>query len=132
MKLEIPTVKALLESLFKYEAEDEDDIWIQLAIEDRVAYVLSYCNRDDIPARLEVQLLRMICGEFLYQKYLIEGPDAIGIESKAIVNSITVGDEKVDFNTNSEASSEAIFLGHLEDLRKGNRVTLQEFRRLKW
>lgn len=132
MTIDVESVKKLLKALVKYDATKEDDFLIELAIEERTDFVLSYCNREDIPKRLRSQLLRMIVGEFLYQKKSVGGTEALGIETLALVSSITEKDTKVDFEHQGEISDERALDDWIRRLRRGHRATLQEFRRMKW
>lgn len=132
MNIDVPTIRKLVKAMTGYEPTDADDILIEMAIEDRTDYVLSVCNRDDIPKRLRSQLLRMIVGEFLNQKVLIGGPEALGIVTEALVSSITEDDETVSFSTSGEVSAEVALNNYINKLRRGNPVTLQEYRRMKW
>lgn len=132
MNIDVPTIRKLVKAMTGYEPTDADDILIEMAIEDRTDYVLSVCNRDDIPKRLRSQLLRMIVGEFLNQKVLIAGPEALGIVTEALVSSITEDDETVSFSTSGEVSAEVALNNYINKLRRGNPVTLQEYRRMKW
>lgn len=133
MTIDVPTIRRLIKAMTGYEPSDADDILIELAIEDRTDYVLSVCNRDDIPKRLRSQLLRMIVGEFLHQKMAIGGgSEELGIVTDVLVSSITEDDETVSFATSGEVSGEAALNAYINRLRRGNPVTLQEYRRMKW
>lgn len=132
MNIDIPTVQRLIEAMTGYVPTKSDDILIELAIESRTDYVLSVCNRNDLPKRLKSQLLRMIVGEFLYQKIAIGGPEALGIETSALVSSITENDETVSFGNSGDESGETVLKKYINKMRRGNPVTLQEYRRLKW
>lgn len=132
MDIDASAVRKLIKALTGYEATDDDGFLIELAIEDRTNYVLSVCNRDDIPARLKPQLLKMIVGEFLYQKKSVGGSESLGMDPGALVSSITEDDETVSFAVSGEQSGEAALDAYINRLRRGNPVALAEFRRLKW
>lgn len=132
MNIDIPTVRKLIRALTGYAPTESDDILIELAIESRTDYVLSVCNREDLPKRLKSQLLRMIVGEFLYQKISIGGTGALGIETDSLVSSITEEDETVSFENSGDESGDVILRKYINKMRRGNPVTLQEYRRMKW
>lgn len=131
MKLTIDAVKEVLAALTGYEATVQDEYLIRMAIEERTDYVLSYCNRNDIPKRLRTQLLRMICGEFLYLKKSVYGPDAIGLDALPLISNIVIQDTTTSFSTSGQISPEEALDNLIDAWRNGNRVTLQEYRRLK-
>ncbi len=129
MKLDIPSVKNLLQILFKYEATTAaDDALISFAIQERIDYVKTYCNISKIPEIMNTQIIKMIIGEFLYQKYIIGGPEALGIETLALVAGITEDDTTFDFDNSNDKSMDALILECLNNLRYGNRVFLMRFR----
>lgn len=128
MKLDISSVKQLLEALFKYKATKEDNALIEYAIQERIDYVKTYCNISTIPEIMNSQIIRMIIGEFLYQKYTLGGAEALGIETLALVSSITEDDSTFDFDSTNEKSGDALILENLNNLRYGNRVFLMRFR----
>lgn len=132
MVFSVDYIKTALKSLIGYEATEEDDFLIELAIRDRVDFVLSYCNRNDIPPRLRTQLVKMIIGEFLYQKKALRGAESLGLEVDSLVTSITEGNTSVSFGNSGELSAEAALDKYINGLRNGSAVTLQEYRRLKW
>lgn len=128
MKLDVTSVRKLLKALFKYDATEEDDLLIEYVIQERIDFVKTYCNISTIPAVLHTQILRMIVGEFLYQKYLLGGADALGIETLAIVSGITEDDTSFDFDSTNEKSMDVLIIDKLNELRKGDRVFLIRFR----
>lgn len=130
--ISVGEITTLLRALLKYTPQEEDLLLIEMAIEDRVDYVLSYCNRNDLPKRLATQVKRMILGEFLYLKKSLFGADSLGIETLALINSIVEDDTTVSFESGGEISPEAALDKFIDLWRCGNRVTLQEYRRLKW
>ena len=128
MKLNVSSVRSLLEALFKYEATHDDDDLIEYAIQERIDYVKTYCNISTIPEIMNTQIIRMIIGEFLYQKYTLGGAEALGIETIALVSGITEDDTSFDFDNTNEKSGDALILESLNNLRYGNRVFLMRFR----
>lgn len=132
MEISVGEISKLLKSLLAYTTQEIDLDLIQMAIEDRTDYVLSYCNRNDIPKRLATQLKRMILGEFLYLKKMFFGSESLGLETLALISSIVEDDTTVSFDNNGETSDEANLDAFINRWRNGNRVTLQEYRRLKW
>lgn len=134
MELTVGDVKRLLGALVGYRATEDDDALIELALEERVGYVLNFCNRSDVPARLKPQVLRMAVGEFLCQRLAMGSLDleSIGVSDAPLVASTTVDDTTVSFATNGEASPLAAFTEYARRLRDGDRTILQEFRRLRW
>ncbi len=128
MKLNVSSVRSLLKALFKYEATHDDDDLIEYAIQERIDYVKTYCNISTIPEIMNTQIIRMIIGEFLYQKYTLGGAEALGIETIALVSGITEDDTSFDFDNTNEKSGDALILESLNNLRYGNRVFLMRFR----
>ena len=128
MKLNVSSVRSLLKALFKYEATHDDDDLIEYAIQERIDYVKTYCNISTIPEIMNTQIIRMIIGEVLYQKYTLGGAEALGIETIALVSGITEDDTSFDFDNTNEKSGDALILESLNNLRYGNRVFLMRFR----
>ncbi len=129
MKLDISSVKKLLKALYKYEADDyEDEVLIEYAIQERIDYVKAYCNISKIPEQLNSQIIRMIVGEFLYQKYTLGGAEALGIETLALISGITEDDTSFEFDNTNEKSGDALILENLNNLRNGSRVFLIRYR----
>lgn len=128
MKLDVSSVKQLLKALFKYEAAEEDEVLIEYAIQERIDYVKAYCNISKIPEQLNSQIIRMIVGEFLYQKYTLGGAEALGIETLALVSGITEDDTSFEFDNTNEKSGDALILENLNNLRNGSRVFLIRYR----
>lgn len=129
----VKEVKRRVKALTGYSPGPEDEPLLELAIEDRVAFVLAYCNRRDIPKLLRPQLLRMIAGEFLYRKKSLYGADALGFDVLPFVTSIKDDETSVTFGGDGGTDSpEAALDKYIDWLRRGDAVTLQEFRRLKW
>lgn len=124
MKLNVSSVKNLLKALYKYEASREDDDLIEYAIQERIDYVKAYCNISKIPEEMNSQIIRMIIGEFLYQKYTLGGAEALGIETLALISGITEDDTSFEFDTANEKSGDALIIEHLNNLRLGNRIFL--------
>lgn len=130
--VDIEFLKELIETLFGYRCTKADEALLHLAIRSRKDFVLSYCNRNDLPRRLKSQLYYMIVGEFLYKKIQVFGVEALGIEVESLVSSIKEGDTTVNFSVSNDQSPESILRAYINQLRNGDRVTLQEYRRLKW
>lgn len=124
-------IKDLIESLTGYSVTEKDEAIIDLSIKATVDFVLSYCNRHNLPRRLKSQLYRMIVGEFLYQKITLFGYDALGLSPDVLVSSIKDGDTSTNFATDG-TSQNAQIDAFVNNLRRGNLTVLQEFRRLKW
>lgn len=124
-------IKDLIKTLTGYKTTSLDESLIDLSIEATVDFVLSYCNRCDIPKRLKTQLYRMIVGEFLYQKKVMFGYDSLGISPDVLVTSIKDGDTQTNFGSDNDSQTAQIDK-FINNLRRGNLVTLQEYRRLKW
>lgn len=128
MKLDVSTVKLALKSFFNYEASHDDEFLIEYAINERLDYVKIYCNRESIPERMNSQIIRMIMGEFLYQKYILGGADALGVETLALISGISEDDTSFDFDNSGDKSTDALILECLNNLRYGNRVFLMRYR----
>lgn len=128
MKLNVSSVRNLLKALYKYEATYEDDDLIKYAIQERIDYVKTYCNISTIPEIMNTQIIRMIIGEFLYQKFTLGGAKALGIETVALISGITEDDTSIDFDTANDKSGDVLILENLNNLRYGNRVFLMRFR----
>ena len=130
----VSRVKKLLESLYGYKVTDTaDHNLIEFAIEERTDFVKAYCNRSDIPELLEKQIVKMACGQFLYQKYLMGGIDALGATTLPLITSTTIDDTSVSYSSGgSSVNPDVLIVNHLKSLRRGNLATLQEFRRLKF
>lgn len=132
MIIDLPTMKNFIYALLGYEPTDRDNFIIEFAIQERTDYVLSYCNRNDIPPRLRSQLMRMIVGEFLYQKKLMGGAESLGFDVEPLISSYEEGDTKTDYRVDGDTSMDAALDAFINQLRWGNAVTLQEYRKLKW
>ena len=128
MRLDVSTVKLALKSFFNYEASHDDEFLIEYAINERLDYVKIYCNRESIPERMNSQIIRMIMGEFLYQKYILGGADALGVETLALISGISEDDTSFDFDNSGDKSTDALILECLNNLRYGNRVFLMRYR----
>lgn len=131
-EIDIEFLKQLIEALFGYQCTEADEVLLMLSIRSRIDFVLSYCNRNDLPKRLKSQLYYMIVGEFLYRKIAVLGVEGLGIEIDPLVSSIKEGDTTVNFSVSSDQSPEAVFKSYVNQLRNGDHLTLQEYRRLKW
>lgn len=132
MLFNIENVQKFLKSLCGYEITEDDEFLLDLAVEERTNYVLDFCNIKVIPECLQVQLIRMVAGEFLYQKKLLVGAEGLGIDIEPLVSSIHIDDTTTSYSTNGELSQEAALDLYLDNLRNGNRLTLQEHRKLRW
>ena len=133
MELTVSSVKNLLKSLFGYQVTSDDLDLIEFAIEERKDFVKAYCNRNDIPELLNRQIVKMACGEFLYQKYLMGGIDALGATVLPKISNTVIDDTTVGYSSGgSSVDPDVLIVNNLKALRRGNSVTLQEFRRLKF
>ncbi len=128
MKLNVSTVKAALKAFFNYEASNDDEFLIEYAINERIDYVKIYCNRNSIPEIMNSQIIKMIMGEFLYQKYTLGGADALGVETLALVSSINEDDTTIQFDKSDDKSTDTLILDNLNNLRRGSRVFLMRYR----
>ena len=128
MKLDVSTVKQALKGFFNYEATEDDDFLLNYAIEERIDYVKIYCNRNSIPEIMNSQIIKMIMGEFLYQKFTLGGAEALGMETLALISGITEDDTSFNFNNTDEKSTDALILENLNNMRMGSRVFLMRYR----
>lgn len=130
MDLNVPSIRPLLKALYKYDFDVETDYdLLEFCIEEKQNFVRHYCNIQTIPECMNTEIIKMIMGEFLYQKFSIGGPEAIGAETTALVSSITEDDTTVDFDSSKDKSRNTIILEYLDYLRNGgDRVFLRRHR----
>lgn len=102
---------------------EEQDAVLTFVLDAVTDLVLSYCNLDEIPPRLESVIVRMAADQFRSEGY---GQTA----APQAAQSVTRGDVTVSYGSNSSAAAEITGAG--KSLLDDYRSQLNAFRRVRW
>ncbi len=141
MKLDYESVKNHLEYIYNYPVKESDTYLIRHLIHWLTDYILTYCNRRDIPERLVHSVLDYICGRFLYFKksqgdLVDENGDPI-YDFDSAESSIQLGNAQVNFQSSGSTaglSAEAQYDALLADITNSTEFKhlLNHYRKIKW
>lgn len=129
MSITVEDVKSVLPS-YRYNPIPSDNIIIQRCLERTIFHTKSFCNIKKIPKELEPEVVRMACGEFLYEKKKSGGLADGGIEFPKRLAQVTEGDTSLSFTGAGKEDTD--FDDFIDDLRRGDIHILEHFRRVHW
>lgn len=141
MKLNYESVKSHLEYIYNYPVKEKDEYLIRHLIHWLTDYILTYCNRSDIPERLVHSVLDYICGRFLYFKKsqgdLVDENGESIFDFDSAESSIQLGNAQVDFQSSGSTaglSPEAQYDVLLNDVTNTSKLNqlLNHYRKIKW
>lgn len=141
MDLSYESVAKHLERIYNYPVKDTDVYLIEHLIHWLKDYILTYCNRKDIPDRLVHSVLDYICGRFLYFKK--SQGDLVDEEGNPIYDfdsaesSIKLGNAQVSMQSSGSTaglSPEAQYDALLSAITDSNKLNhlLNHYRKIKW
>lgn len=125
-------VEAVLNRLVSFGYEPvEDDAWvIAFAIQKVSRHIEHQTNQNTVPDGLFEVYVDMVCGEFLYSKYLAGTLTMENLDFEGIVNSVSEGDTSVTFETSGQ--DEDKFNKLIRLMIDGKGCDLLCYRKMQW
>lgn len=118
---------------YGYTPKDEDKIMITHALERAIERALAFTNQKKLPEGLKYEVIQMAVGEFLFLKKSIGGfnDSDEGIVFPDLIKQFTEGDTNVSANSHG-ANNEKNFETMVNNMRFGDPIVLEHYRRLHW